>query len=690
MQFSNARLAYPKDETHGASDASSSTIETPENKTNRLASLASTSASSELYLKNFPIFLPNWKDRDGAKHGSDRKGGIAIIGKNGSGKTLLGKAIIAAGDAASVNDPFPPNPYVLSGSVGMPLRESVASDSDSSRENRHLLGRAGGPTRRRSSQKSTYTVAHVSFDSHRRLLEERDEKTGEAMTAFKAIASAGHAPGRLNPAARFLVIRFGIFPMLHRTVDTLSTGEIRKVLLARALSTKPSLLILDHAFDGLDLPSRKILQELVSKTIRGFTNDLLVQGISSKDTADKTQVVLMAHRAEELDEIQELDTVAWWGKRGGGSTSSGSEDNWHVMRRRLSLAQNNGDGTNAEDDSTWSSGKEVLYRAMGLNHLTTKPSKEDTAVDIDWEDPITTATSSSLPSEENVRKWWNRGLLEEKPSAGLVSGGNQEVLVKARDLTVRKGDDIILLKNLTWTVRRGERWIVGGGNGAGKSTLSRLLALHPMAAEAEAEGSSEKENNNLQLQILPNRDPDDPRTTIGWVSTESHMQIQQQQQLQQQDRLSESLATTREFLLDQSRNASWDDAILPVLEWLGIGCRFLDRPFHSLSQGEQKMVLLAAAVAARPPLLVLDEPCQGLDLVNRTRLLKVVDTICRSTDMALIYITHHLDEERMLLPSISHALHLKDRSGVYRGPIEDYAPEEHHFDDDDDDKEPPQ
>jgi molybdate transport system ATP-binding protein len=293
-----------------------------------------------------------------------------------------------------------------------------------------------------------------------------------------------------------------------------------------------------------------------------------------------------------------------------------------------------------------------------------------------------------------VRKWWNRGLLleeEMQPSAVGVGGGggledNQEVLVKATDLTVRKGDDdITLLKNLTWTVRRGERWIVGGGNGAGKSTLSRLLALHPISAEVEAEGSSEKENDNtnLQLQILPHLDPDDPRTTIGWVSTESHMKIQQQQQ-QDDDERSESLGTTtRDFLLDQSRNASWDDAILPVLEWLGIlngknSC-LLDRPFHSLSQGEQKMILLAAAVAARPPLLVLDEPCQGLDLVHRTRLLRVVDTICRSTDMALVYITHHLDEERLLLPnSISHALHLRDRRGVYQGPIDGYVPEEHY------------
>mmetsp|Transcript_22914 Transcript_22914/g.46641 ORF Transcript_22914/g.46641 Transcript_22914/m.46641 type:complete len:96 (+) Transcript_22914:506-793(+) len=90
--------------------------------------------------------------------------------------------------------------------------------------------------------------------------------------------------------------------------------------------------------------------------------------------------------------------------------------------------------------------------------------------------------------------------------------------------------------------------------------------------------------------------------------------------------------------------------------------------------------MIAAALALRPPLLVLDEPCQGLDPIHRKRLLRAVEGICRSTNMAFVYITHHFQEE--LVPSISNALHLKDHRAVYNGSILDYCPEDYNDDND--------
>lgn len=155
----------------------------------------------------------------------------------------------------------------------------------------------------------------------------------------------------------------------------------------------------------------------------------------------------------------------------------------------------------------------------------------------------------------------------------------------------------------------------------------------------------------------------DRRKGVGWVSTESHMS------------LTRSPQTVREVLLKHSPQE--DETPLKigtaVLEWLEIPSDddFLGRPFGQLSQGEQKLVLISAALASRPQLLVLDEPCQGLDLVKRKRILGVVERICQATDLSLIYITHHPEE---VLPSVSHVLHLAKGQEVYQGLRKDYDP----------------
>jgi len=112
------------------------------------------------------------------------------------------------------------------------------------------------------------------------------------------------------------------------------------------------------------------------------------------------------------------------------------------------------------------------------------------------------------------------------------------------------------------------------------------------------------------------------------------------------------------------------DIATTAARWLGLledGGRFDDlfrRRFSTLSQGEQKLLLLSSAIAQRPSLLVLDEPCQGLDLWNRGRLLGLVERICRVTDMSLLYVTHHEEE---LISSIGHRLCLEDGNVSYCG-----------------------
>jgi len=149
--------------------------------------------------------------------------------------------------------------------------------------------------------------------------------------------------------------------------------------------------------------------------------------------------------------------------------------------------------------------------------------------------------------------------------------------------------------------------------------------------------------------------------SIGWVSTERHMEMTKSQ--------STALQVLTEATTTHDEKSSAESA-REVASWLGVS-DLMDRPFCYLSQGQQKMVLIGAALTSRPDLLVLDEPCQGLDVFSRHRVLVLVERICRATDMSLVYITHHLEE---LLPSVSHALHLKDKRAAFQGPIQDYDP----------------
>jgi iron complex transport system ATP-binding protein len=217
-----------------------------------------------------------------------------------------------------------------------------------------------------------------------------------------------------------------------------------------------------------------------------------------------------------------------------------------------------------------------------------------------------------------------------------------------------------LLGPVSLAIRAGEHWAVLGSNGAGKTTLLRLLGAerHPSSGTAIVLGSRLGASDLRQL-----------RSRIGVVS---HAVA---------DRLPPN-ATALGIVLTGGMGvlapwwASSDEAgkvrgrqILAAL-----GCADLaDRAFGTCSQGERQRILLARSLFVEHPLLLLDEPCAGVDLPGREALVLALTALARSPDSpTTVHVSHNLEE---LPATTSHALLLRDGAVVAMGPIEDVLTE---------------
>ncbi|MFZ0614275.1 MAG: ATP-binding cassette domain-containing protein, partial [Desulfobacterales bacterium] len=202
------------------------------------------------------------------------------------------------------------------------------------------------------------------------------------------------------------------------------------------------------------------------------------------------------------------------------------------------------------------------------------------------------------------------------------------VLIDMCRVTVRYGS-VTVLDDLNWTVRAGENWAIVGPNGAGKTTLLSLIAGDNPQAYA----------NSIELFGCRRGSGEtiwDIKRSLGLVSAE--FQLRYRKPLRAAEVVVsgffDSVGLYRRATCRQVRVAwAWMDRL---------GCAELaKRFFPHLSQGEQRLVLLARAMVKSPPLLILDEPCQGLDRFARRRLLDVLDRVGHDTQTCLLYVTHY-------------------------------------------------
>jgi molybdate transport system ATP-binding protein len=444
-----------------------------------------------------------------------------VVGPNGAGKSSLVRAL--AGEI----------PIVRGRVIRHYQTEIPGVDSTGS-------GGSGNPARG--------GVGYVSFELHRQVIAREDERDEarffsrnieDLTTVRQLIDPEGGAD--IGPAAE----EMDIGHLLDRGIRFLSTGEMRKALIARAMLKSPRILILDEPFDGLDGPSREKLAQSVSRLMNS-----------------PMQVILAAHRISEI--LPEISHV-------------------------LCL-------------------KDCRVIARGTRGAALTGIQET--------GKAKTSFSLSLPKTSEKIK-------TNRPTACP--------LIQMNNVTIQYGESTII-QNLNWTVHPGENWVILGPNGAGKTTLLSLISGdHPQAYA-----------NDIRLFGRPRGSGEsiwEIKQHIGLVSSEFQVRYRRP--------LTAFEVTLSGFFdsvgLYRMADSSQRKTAHEWLERLGASDK-TGRIFNHLSYGEQRMILLARALVKSPDLLILDEPCQGLDSSNRAMILNLIDAVCQETAAQILYVTHHPDE----------------------------------------------
>lgn len=233
------------------------------------------------------------------------------------------------------------------------------------------------------------------------------------------------------------------------------------------------------------------------------------------------------------------------------------------------------------------------------------------------------------------------------------------MVIQLKDVSYRRQKNIIL-NAINWTVREGEHWALLGLNGSGKTTLLNIINgyIWPTTGEVSVLG---KKFGAYPLGEL--------RKIIGWVSTSMQEKLYGNE-------YTENIVLSGKFaspkLYDDPDQADIDRA-LALMEEFGLS-HFIHRQYATLSQGEKQKILILRALMANPKLLILDEPCTGLDMFAREQLLETVDQLSKQNDApTLIYVTHHIEE---ILPVFKKTLMLRRGEVFQAGDTADLLTEE--------------
>jgi len=400
-------------------------------------------------------------------------------------------------------------------------------------------------------------AAVVSTEIQKTLLEEerircegQDERiSGTPVSAVLRALSPDEAE-----LSRF-VQRLGLSGRETQPFRSLSTGETRKVLLARALASNRSLLILDEPASGLDAESLERLHQIL------------------EDVKDRTVLLLSndwSRLPSWIDHVALVDAgeLVFCGPLAGA------------------------------DIEPW------LAQMMALS---------------DRAGHLPEAAASDLPA-----------LDDDAP------------LVDMRQIHVAYGDRVVLTQ-FDWRIESGQHWQVTGANGSGKTTLLELItgdSPHCYTNDLTVFGYKRGTGESI-WQI---------KQYIGLVSSALHMAY----------RVSSSLENVLvsgffdSIGVYQKPSEAQRQIVGAWLQRLGLDA-VRQQPFNQQSYGNQRLLLIARAMIKQPALLILDEPCLGLDAPNRALVLALIEQLIARAQTTVIYVSH---DARDRVDSISNTLAL--------------------------------
>lgn len=355
---------------------------------------------------------------------------------------------------------------------------------------------------------------------------------------------------------------FSIAEMLARPFRALSTGETRKLLLAKALLSQAELLILDEPWDGLDTHARDDFNRLLEE-------------ICSQRT-----LVLVLNRLSEIPSFC----------------------------RQLILMQSGN----------------IQWQTQFNDNLDTQLTHIRQLQHMQQQDLV-------LPAKDG----------DSFAPAPLDS---KKPLVKLRNIKVNYAENIVF-SDLNWTIQPQQHWQVTGPNGSGKTCLLNLITGdHPQCYVNDIYVFGYQRGSGESIWQI--------KQYIGYLSNAFHLDYGVNCSV-----LHVVLSGFYDSI-GMYQQATRNQVTL-AKQWLSLMAleKHWSTPFQELSFGDQRLVLLARAMVKHPALLILDEPCNGLDDINRLKVLALIELLAREGSTTLLYVNHHQED---VIPSIKNYLAMEE------------------------------